>query len=83
MKRSEKEGSGKTHDFMVVLSEIQTSVDGAVLALAHGGAAKVVVQYDTPAEVIAIATTGGPTLAYRVGDAHICGGVKGRAAHDL
>jgi hypothetical protein len=70
IKRDEKEGSGKTHDFSIVLSEIPTMIDGAVLALAHGGAAKVMVQYDTPAEMIAIAAVG-PALAYRMGDAHI------------
>jgi len=63
-----------------VLSEIPTFVDGTVLALAHGGTTEVVVQYDT--SMVAIATTG-PVLVYAVGDAHICGGVKGRAAHDL
>jgi hypothetical protein len=70
MKRDEKEGREKTHDFSTVLSEIPTMIDGAVLALAHGGAAKVMVQYDTPTEVIAIATVG-PALAYGMGDAHI------------
>jgi hypothetical protein len=72
----------KTHDFDAVLSEIPTFEDGTVLALAHGGATEVVVQYDTPGLMTAIAT-GGPALLYSVGDAHIRGRVKGRAAHDL
>jgi hypothetical protein len=40
------------------------------------------VQYDTSALKIAIAT-GCPALAYCMCDAHVCGGVKGRASHDL
>jgi hypothetical protein len=82
MKKEEERREGKTHDFNAVLSEIPTFVDGTVLALAHGGTAKVVVQYDTSGEMIAIATAG-PGLVYAVGDAHIRGRVKGRAAHDL
>ena len=73
---------GKTYDFDAVLGEIPTFEDGTMLALAHGGATEVVVQYDAPALMIAIAT-GGPALLYSVGDAHIGGRVKGRAAHDL
>ena len=40
------------------------------------------VQYDTSAVMITIAT-GRPTLLYCMCDAHVCGGVKGRASHDL
>jgi hypothetical protein len=61
-----------------VLRKIPALVDGAMLALAYGGPAEVVVQDETPAVVVA-----GPALVYGVRDAHICGGVKGRTAHDL
>jgi hypothetical protein len=40
------------------------------------------VQYDTPAVMIAIAT-GCSALLYCMCYAHVCGGVKGRASHDL
>ena len=40
------------------------------------------VQYDTSAVLITIAT-GCPALVYYMRDAHVCGGVKGRATHDL
>jgi hypothetical protein len=40
------------------------------------------VQYDTSAVMITIAT-GCSALLYCMCDAHVCGGVKGRAAHDL
>jgi hypothetical protein len=52
------------------------------LALAHRGTAEIMVQYDTSAVMIAIAT-GCPALVYCMCDAHVCGGVKGRASHDL
>jgi len=68
----------KTDDFDVVLSEILTSVDCAVLTLADRGTAEVVVQYDTSGVKVC-----GPALVHGVCDAHVCGGVKGRVAHDL
>jgi hypothetical protein len=73
---------GKTHDLDAILSEIPTFVDCAVLSLAHRGTAEIMVQNDTPAVMIPIAT-GCPALAYCMCDAHVCGGVKGRASHDL
>lgn len=72
----------KTHDFNAVLSEIPTLVDCAVLTLTNRGTTEVMVQNDTSAVMIAIAT-GLPALLYCMCDAHVCGGVKGGAAHDL
>ncbi len=76
--RSGREGVIRdTHDSNAVLSEIPTFVDGAMLALTDRGTAEVMVQYDTSGG------STGPALAYSVCDADVCGGVKGRAAHDL
>lgn len=72
----------KTHDFDAVLSEIPTLVDCAVLTFTHRGTTEVMVQYDTSAVMIAIAT-GLPALLYCMCDAYVCGRVKGGAAHDL
>lgn len=55
-----------------------------MLALANRGTAEVMVQNDASAVIIAVAvTTGCPALVYCMCDAHVCGGVKGRASHDL
>jgi hypothetical protein len=53
-----------------------------VLALADRWTSEIMVQNDTSAVLITIAT-GCPALVYRMCDAHVCGWVKGRGAHDL
>jgi hypothetical protein len=72
----------KTHDFDAVLSEIPTFVNCTVLSLTHRGTTEVMVQYGSSVVMIAIAD-GCPALVYCMCDAHVCGGVKGRAAHHL
>jgi hypothetical protein len=71
-----------THDFEVTLREIPAFVHGAMLALAHGGPAKVMVQYEAASCAEAICATCA-TLLDGVRDAHVRCRVERHAVHDL
>jgi hypothetical protein len=76
------EGSGCTHDFEVILREVPALVHCAMLALAHGGPAKVMVQDEAASCAEAICATGAALLD-GVRDAHVRGRVERQAVHDL
>lgn len=68
-----------THDFDVVLCEVIALVYCAMLALADGSAAQIIVENETSGLVVVC-----PALMYGVCYAHVCGGIKGKAGvHDL
>jgi len=71
-----------THDFDAALREIPALVYGAMLSLAHGGPAEVMVQDEAAACAVAIGRARAG-LMDGVRDAHVGGRVERRVAHDL